>query len=68
MLDEAAWWDDLVVGLHPMSNGAKGVLASCLVSVGPATTAKSSSEGWRLRLRPNNKFHQNPNLRLVNKP
>jgi hypothetical protein len=54
MLDEAAWWDDLVVGLRPMSNGAKGVLTRCLVSVGPATTAKASSEGWRLRLRPNN--------------
>jgi hypothetical protein len=54
MLDEAARWDDLVVGLRPMSNGAKGVLACCLVSVGPATTAKASSEGWRLRLRPNN--------------
>jgi hypothetical protein len=53
MLDEAAWWNDLVVGLRPMSYGAKGVLARCLVSVGPTTTAKASSEGWRLRLRPN---------------
>jgi hypothetical protein len=53
MLDEAARWDDLVVGLRPMSYGAKGVLARCLVSVGPTTTAKASSEGWRLRLRPN---------------
>jgi hypothetical protein len=54
MLDEAARWDDLDVGLRSMSNGAKGVLARCLVSVGPATTAKASSEGWHLRLRPNN--------------
>jgi hypothetical protein len=53
MLDEAARWDDLVIGLRPMSYGAKGVLACCLVSVGPTTTAKASSEGWRLRLRPN---------------
>jgi hypothetical protein len=56
MLDEAARWDDLVVGLRPISNGAKGVLARCLVSVGPATTAKASSEGLRLRLRPNTKL------------
>jgi hypothetical protein len=56
MLDEAARWNDLVVGLRPMSYGAKGVLARCLVSVGPATTAKASSEGWRLRLRPNSSF------------
>jgi hypothetical protein len=55
MLDEAAWWDDLVTGLRPMSYGAKGVPARCLVSVGPTTAAKASSEGWRLRLRPNNK-------------
>jgi hypothetical protein len=54
MLDEAARWDDLVTGLRPMSYGAKGVPARCLVSVGPTTTAKGSSEGWRLRLRPNN--------------
>jgi hypothetical protein len=53
MLDEAARWNDLVVGLRPMSYGAKGVLARCLVSIGPTTTAKASSEGWRLRLRPN---------------
>jgi hypothetical protein len=31
----------------------KGEPARCLVSVGPAITAKASSEGWRLRLRPN---------------
>jgi hypothetical protein len=53
MLDEAARWDDLVTGLRPMSYGAKGVPARCLVSVGPTTTSKASSEGWRLRLRPN---------------
>jgi hypothetical protein len=33
--------------------GTKGEPARCLVSVGPAITAKASSEGWRLRLRPN---------------
>jgi hypothetical protein len=33
-------------------NQAKGVLAR-FVSVGPATAAKASSEGWRLCLRPN---------------
>jgi hypothetical protein len=53
MLDEAAWWDDLVTGLRPMSYGAMGVPAHCLVFVGPTTTAKASSKGWRLRLRPN---------------
>jgi hypothetical protein len=53
MLDEAAWWDDLVTGLRSMSYGAKGVPVRCLVSVGPMTTTKASSEGWRLRLRPN---------------
>jgi hypothetical protein len=53
MLDEAARWDDLVTGLRPMSYGAKGVPARCLVFVGPTTTTKASSEGWRLRLRPN---------------
>jgi hypothetical protein len=54
MLDEAARWDDLVAGLRLMSYGAKGVPARCLVSVGPTTAAKASSEGWRLHLRPNN--------------
>jgi hypothetical protein len=53
MLDEAARWDDLVVGLRLTPYGAKGVPVRCLVSVGPTTTAKASSEGWRLRLRPN---------------
>jgi hypothetical protein len=33
-------------------NQAKGVLAR-FVSVGPATAAKASSDGWRLCLRPN---------------
>jgi hypothetical protein len=50
MLDEAARWDDLVTGLRPMSYGAKGVLARCLVSVGPTTAAKASSEGYDSRL------------------
>jgi hypothetical protein len=53
MLDEAARWDDLVIGLRPMSYGAKGVPARCLVSAGPTILAKASSEGWRLRLRLN---------------
>jgi hypothetical protein len=53
MLDDAARWDDLVTGLRPMSYGANGVPARCLVSDGRTTTAKASSEGWRLRLRPN---------------
>jgi hypothetical protein len=53
MLDEAARWDDLVAGLRLMSYRAKGVPARCLVSVGPTTSTKASSEGWRLRLRPN---------------
>jgi hypothetical protein len=56
MLDEAARWDDLVIGLRPMSYGAKGVPARCLVSVGPTTTVKASSEGWRLRLLSNNDY------------
>jgi hypothetical protein len=33
--------------------GTKGKSARCPVSVGVARTAKASSEGWRLRLRPN---------------
>jgi hypothetical protein len=36
-----------------MTWGAKGESASRLVSIGAARTAKASSEGWRLRLRPN---------------
>jgi hypothetical protein len=54
MLDEVARWDDLVASLRPMTYGARGEPARCLVSVGPTTTVKASSEGWRLRLRPNN--------------
>jgi hypothetical protein len=38
-------------------NQAKGVLARC-VSVGPATAAKASSEGWHLCLRPNNGLYE----------
>jgi hypothetical protein len=53
MLDEAARWDDLVTGLRPVTRGTKGKSASRLVSVGAARLAKASSEGWRLRLRPN---------------
>jgi hypothetical protein len=33
--------------------GTKAKSACCLVSVDAARTAKASSEGWRLRLRPN---------------
>jgi hypothetical protein len=33
--------------------GTKGESTRCLVSVGVARTAKTSSEGWRVRLRPN---------------
>jgi hypothetical protein len=36
-----------------MTYGTKGEPVRCLVSVGPMTAAKASSEGWRLRLRPN---------------
>jgi hypothetical protein len=36
-----------------MTYGTKGEPARCLVSVGPTITAKASSEGWRLHLRPN---------------
>jgi hypothetical protein len=39
-----------------MTCGTKGEPACCLVSAGPTITAKASSEGWRLRLRPN--IHQ----------
>jgi hypothetical protein len=54
MLDEFARWDDLVTCLRPVTYGTKGEPARCLVSVGPTIMAKASSEGWRLRLRPNN--------------
>jgi hypothetical protein len=53
MLDEAAGWDDLVIGLRPATHGTKGKSASRLVFVGVARLTKASSEGWRLRLRPN---------------
>jgi hypothetical protein len=36
-----------------MAYETKGKSARCLVSVGAARAAKASSEGWRLRLRPN---------------
>ena len=36
-----------------MAYETKGKSARCLVTVGAASTAKASSEGWRLRLRPN---------------
>jgi hypothetical protein len=41
---------------HRSSSAAyetKGKSARCLVTVGAASTAKASSEGWRLHLRPN---------------
>jgi hypothetical protein len=41
---------------HRSSSAAyetKGKSVRCLVTVGAASTAKASSEGWRLRLRPN---------------
>jgi acyl-coenzyme A synthetase/AMP-(fatty) acid ligase len=37
-----------------MTYGTKGEPVRCLVSVGPMIAAKASSEGWHLRLRPNN--------------
>jgi hypothetical protein len=45
------------VGLRPATRGAKSKSASRLVFVGAAWLAKASSEGWRLRLRPNNGQH-----------
>jgi hypothetical protein len=53
MQDEVARWDDLVIGLRPAPCRAKGKSVRRLVSVDPARSAKASSEGWRLRLRPN---------------
>jgi hypothetical protein len=53
--DEAALQGDVTAGLCPALNRAKGVLAR-FVSVRPATAAKATSEGWRLCLRPNNKY------------
>jgi hypothetical protein len=58
MLDEVAGWDDLVTGLRPATRGTKGKSASCLVFVGAARLAKASSEGWRIRLRPNNRLNR----------
>jgi hypothetical protein len=57
MLDKAARQDDLVTGLRPATRGTKGKSVSRLVSVGAARLAKASSEGCRLRLRPNT-IHQ----------
>jgi hypothetical protein len=59
MLDKAAGTDDLVTGLRSATRGTKGKSASRLASVGAARLAKASSEGWRLRLRPN-KSDYNP--------
>jgi hypothetical protein len=53
MLDEATGCDDLVTGLHLATRETKGKSASRLAFVGAARLAKASSEGWRLRLRPN---------------
>jgi hypothetical protein len=41
------------MGLRLATRGTKGKSASRLVFVGAARLAKASSEGWRLRLRPN---------------
>jgi hypothetical protein len=57
MLDEVTRWGDLVTGLRPMTYGTKGEPVHCLVSVGPTIAVKASSEGWRLRLRPNKSTH-----------
>jgi hypothetical protein len=65
MLDEVARWDDLVAGLRPMTYETKGEPVRCLVSVGPTIPAKASSEGWRLRLRPNT---SSPTTTWVRKP
>jgi hypothetical protein len=53
VLDEVARWDDLITGLRSVTYGTKGEPARCLVFIGPTITTKASSEGWRLRLRPN---------------
>jgi hypothetical protein len=50
-----------------MTCGTKGEPACFLVSVGPTITAKASSEGWRLRLRPNN-FFISPKLFRISCP
>jgi hypothetical protein len=62
MLDGVARRDDLVTGLRPVAYEVKGKSARCLVSVGAARTAKASSEGWRLRLRPNRRFETNQDI------
>jgi hypothetical protein len=41
------------MGLRPATRGTKGKSASRLVFIGAARLVKASSEGWRLRLRPN---------------
>jgi hypothetical protein len=56
MLDEAAGCDDFVTGLRSAMRGTKGKSANRLASVGAASTAKASIEGWRLRLRPNKRI------------
>jgi formylmethanofuran dehydrogenase subunit B len=53
MQDEVARWDDLAIGLRPAACRAKGRSVRRLVSVDPVRSAKASSEGWHLRLRPN---------------
>jgi hypothetical protein len=53
--NEAALRDGAAAGLRLVPNGAKGVPAR-FVSVRPATSAKASSEGWRLCLRPNTRI------------
>jgi hypothetical protein len=69
MQDEVARWDDLVIGLRPAPCQAKGKSVRRLVSVDPARSVKASSEGWRLRLRPNNlllhHLEPHPHLELV---
>jgi hypothetical protein len=51
-LDEAALWDDFVAGLRLVP--IKRRVSLPVLSVRPAAAAKTSSEGWRLCLRPNN--------------
>jgi hypothetical protein len=50
-LDEAAQWDDFVACLRLVTDKRRVSLP--VLSVGPADAAKTSSEGWRLCLRPN---------------
>jgi hypothetical protein len=58
-LGETAGWDDLVIALRPATRETKGTSASRLVFVDATRLAKPSSEGWRLRLRPNTWFKTN---------